>query len=55
MRPKAQHAQHTQEELEELYFGRDVDEHAFIRRGNEMLDGVAAFWDGLENQRNKIQ
>lgn len=54
-RLEAQHAQHTQEELEELYFGRDVDEHAFIRRGNEMLDGVAAFWDGLENQRKKIQ
>ncbi|MEE8634441.1 MAG: hypothetical protein V3T12_00360 [Acidiferrobacterales bacterium] len=54
-RLEAQHAQHTQEELEELYFGRDVDEHAFIRRGNEMLDGVATFWDGLENQRKKIQ
>jgi hypothetical protein len=26
-------------------------EDAFIRYGNEMLDGVAAFWDGLEEQR----
>ncbi|HYM48119.1 MAG TPA: hypothetical protein VES91_06530, partial [Burkholderiaceae bacterium] len=37
---EAQHAQHTQEELEELYFARDLDEDAFIRYGNEMLDGV---------------
>jgi pyrroloquinoline quinone (PQQ) biosynthesis protein C len=48
---EAQHAQHTQEELEELYFARVVDEDAFIRVGNQMLDGVAAFWDGLEQQR----
>lgn len=46
-----QHARHTQEELEDYYFASDVDEDAFIRYGNEMLDGVAAFWDGLEAQR----
>jgi pyrroloquinoline quinone (PQQ) biosynthesis protein C len=51
---EAQHAQHTQEELEELYFSRDIDEDSFIRDGNEMLDGVAAFWDGLEEQRTKL-
>jgi pyrroloquinoline quinone (PQQ) biosynthesis protein C len=51
---EAQHAQHTQEELEELYFARDLDEDAFIRYGNEMLDGVAAFWDGLDEQRKEI-
>jgi pyrroloquinoline quinone (PQQ) biosynthesis protein C len=51
---EAQHAQHTQEELEELYFARNVGEDAFIRVGNEMLDGVAAFWDGLEEQRKQI-
>lgn len=54
-RLEAQHAQHTQEELEELYFGRELDEDAFIRYGNEMLDGVAAFWDGLEEQRKALQ
>jgi pyrroloquinoline quinone (PQQ) biosynthesis protein C len=54
-RLEAQHAQHTQEELEELYFTRELDEDAFIRCGNEMLEGVAAFWDGLEEQRKKIQ
>lgn len=54
-RLEAQHAQHTQEELEELYFTRELDEDAFIRCGNKMLEGVAAFWDGLEEQRKKIQ
>ena len=43
-----QHAQHTQEELEEYFFEFDLDQDRFIKYGNEMLDGVAAFWDGLE-------
>jgi hypothetical protein len=50
-RLEAQHARHTQEELEEYYFQTTLAEDAFIRYGNEMLDGVAAFWDGLEEQR----
>ena len=54
-RLEAQHAQHTQEELEELYFERELEEQAFIHHGNEMLDGVAAFWDGLNEQRRKIE
>ncbi|MGX2039623.1 hypothetical protein ACWJKU_05730 [Methylocaldum sp. MU1018] len=53
-RLEAQHAQHTQEELEELYFTRDIDEDDFIRYGNEMLDGVAVFWDGLDEQRREL-
>lgn len=53
-RLEAQHAQHTQEELEELYFSRELDEDAFIHYGNQMLDGVAVFWDGLEQQRQKL-
>lgn len=53
-RIEGQHAQHTQEELEELYFDREVDEDAFIETGNEMLDGVAAFWKGLDDQRRRI-
>jgi hypothetical protein len=47
-RLEAQHARHTQEELEEYYFQTSLDEDAFIRYGNEMLDAVAAFWDGLD-------
>ena len=50
-RLEAQHARHTQEELEELYFTRSIREDDFITYGNQMLDGVAAFWDGLNNQR----
>ncbi|MCF6252117.1 MAG: hypothetical protein L3J75_12720 [Methylococcaceae bacterium] len=51
---EAQHAAHTQEELEELYFTQNLDEDAFIQNGNEMLAGVAAFWDGLEVQRQEL-
>jgi hypothetical protein len=53
-RIEGQHAQHTQEELEELYFDREVDQDAFIQTGNEMLDGVATFWNGLDEQRRHI-
>jgi hypothetical protein len=51
-RLEAQHARHTQEELEEYYFQTPLDEDAFIRYGDEMLDAVAAFWDGLNAQRS---
>jgi len=51
---ESQHAAHTQEELEELYFDREIDEDKFIHYGNEMLDGVAAFWNGLEAQRKQL-
>lgn len=53
-RLEAQHAAHTQEELEEMYFSRDINEGDFIVYGNEMLNGVAAFWDGLEMQRKQL-
>jgi hypothetical protein len=53
-RVEAQHALHIREELEQYYFEIDVDEDAFIRYGNEMLEGVAAFWDGLEEQRRTL-
>ena len=51
---ESQHAAHTQEELEELYFTLELDEDGFIRYGNEMLDGVATFWDGLDEQRREL-
>jgi hypothetical protein len=53
-RLEAQHAHHTQDELKAYYVASVVDEDAFIRYGNEMLDGVAAFWDGLEAQRRAM-
>jgi pyrroloquinoline quinone (PQQ) biosynthesis protein C len=53
-RIEAQHALHTQEELEQIYFGNTIDEDKFIHYGNEMLNGVAAFWNGLDQQRKQI-
>lgn len=50
-----QHALHTQEELEELYFSRHIDEDRFIQDGNEMLNGVMAFWQGLDSQRKHLK
>jgi pyrroloquinoline quinone (PQQ) biosynthesis protein C len=43
-----QHAEHTQEELEELYFTKDLNENNFIKDGNEMLDALLIFWNGLK-------
>jgi len=47
-----QHKQSTIEELEALYFSEhDFDEELFLKSGKEMLEGVAAFWDGLNEDR----
>ena len=53
-RIESKHAEHTQEELEELYFKHTLNENTFIQYGNEMLDGVAAFWTGLDEQRREL-
>jgi hypothetical protein len=53
-RLEAQHARHTQEELEEYYFQNRLDEDAFVSFGNQMLNAVAAFWDGLDRSRKKL-
>lgn len=50
-----QHALHTQEELEEYFFTRKFDQNAFIKYGNEMMDGIAVFWDGLDEQRKQLK
>ena len=34
-----------------LYVDHDLDEDMFIKAGNEMLDGVEAFWIGLDQER----
>jgi hypothetical protein len=52
---EAQHAAHTQEELETLYFTQPLNEDDFIHYGNEILDAVAVFWDGLDAQRLKLE
>lgn len=47
------HARHTKEELEHYYFNSDIDEDAFIDDALEMLDGVYAFWKGLDYYRQR--
>ncbi|MBV1880657.1 MAG: hypothetical protein KUG82_03445 [Pseudomonadales bacterium] len=51
---EANHAHHTQQEIEEYFFTHEVDEDSFIQYGNEMLDGVAVFWEGLYESRNGL-
>lgn len=50
---ESQHATHVQDELAEVYFEDDFDKEKFINGGLEMLDGVKAFWDGLDEDRKK--
>jgi len=45
-----QHASHTWHELQELY-DKDFNENLFIESGYEMLNGVEAFWNGLNIER----
>ncbi len=46
-----QHAGHVMDELEELYFTEEFDEEKFLDGGRRMLDGVQAFWTGLNEHR----
>ena len=46
-----QHAAHTADELAEAYALPGFDEERFLRGAVEMLDGVKAFWDGLDADR----
>jgi hypothetical protein len=46
-----QHAAHTADELAEAFFTDGFDEERFLQGAREMLDGVKAFWDGLEADR----
>jgi len=46
-----QHAAHTAEELEEAFEQPWFDEERFLGGAARMLDGVQAFWDGLEADR----
>jgi hypothetical protein len=50
-RVEGQHAGHTLEELEETYFDQSFDKTRFMQGGREILEGVAAFWDGLYERR----
>ena len=52
-RVEGQHALHTMEELEEVYFSDDFDRAKFMQGGKEILAAVAIFWEGLESDRLK--
>ena len=50
-RVEAQHAGHTMEELEDVFFSPDFARDKFFQGGREVLDAIAVFWDGLEQDR----
>lgn len=50
-RVEAQHAGHTLQELEEVYFHPDFAPDKFMQGGREILDAIAVFWDGLNDDR----
>ncbi|NET08086.1 MAG: hypothetical protein F6K09_03920 [Merismopedia sp. SIO2A8] len=50
-RVEAQHAGHTLEELEEVYFNLNFDRAKFFQGGREILEAIAVFWDGLNRDR----
>lgn len=50
-RVEAQHAGHTLEELETVYFQPTFDPTQFIQGGQAILDAIAVFWVGLEDDR----
>jgi hypothetical protein len=50
-RVEAQHAGHVMEELEDVFFDPGFDQARFFRGAHEVLDVIAAFWDGLEADR----
>lgn len=50
-----QHAAHTADELAEAFFRPGFDQERFLSGAAEMLDGVKAFWDGLDRDRHEIR
>jgi hypothetical protein len=48
-----QHAGHTDDELAEAFQRDGFDEDRFLAAGREMLDGVHAFWLGLDEARRR--
>jgi hypothetical protein len=50
-RLEAQHAAHTHDELAGVFHLPGFDRQKFFDGGREMLEGLAVFWNGLENAR----
>jgi hypothetical protein len=49
-RVEAQHAGHTLEELEAVYFKAGFDRAKFLQGGQEILAAIAVFWKGLNSK-----
>ena len=41
------------EELEDVFFDPRFDEARFFQGAHEVLDAIAMFWDGLEDDRRR--
>jgi len=54
-RLEANHARHTWQELETLCAEQPIDADSFVLHAREMLDGVAVFWRGLDEQRRAFE
>ena len=52
-RVEGQHAGHVMDELEDAYFDEHFNKEKFMKGGKEILEAVAAFWDGLEEDRKQ--
>jgi hypothetical protein len=50
-RLEAQHAAHTHDELREIFDAPQFDREKFLSGGREMLEALAVFWNGLEEDR----
>jgi hypothetical protein len=50
-----QHKGHVWDELAECYHSPQFREEPFIHAGARMLDGVKAFWDGLDRDRRRTE
>ena len=54
-RVEDQHAAHTMDELEGAFQRAGFDQQKFLDGAAEMLNGVKAFWDGLEKRRKELE
>jgi len=50
-RVEGQHADHVMDELREAFHAPYFDREKFFSGGRQILDAVATFWDGLEQDR----
>ena len=51
IQPMGRNVGHTMEELEEAFFDPEFDRDKFFQGAREVLEAIAAFWDGLEEDR----